>query len=77
MPQVLQLAHFVQDHGVPDVDIGGGGVQPQFDAQGLPGGLAAHQFAHPIGLGDQLVATPAGHGQRVLRPVGQRHILGL
>ena len=35
MPQVLQLAHFVEHHGVADVNVGRCRVQAQFDAQRL------------------------------------------
>jgi murein DD-endopeptidase MepM/ murein hydrolase activator NlpD len=49
VPQVLQLAHLVEHHGVADVDVGRGGVQPELDAQRLAGGLGLGQPASVIG----------------------------
>ena len=39
MAQILQLPHFVEHHGVTDVDVGRGRVQAQFDAQGRAAGV--------------------------------------
>ena len=71
MPQVLQLAHLVEHHCVADMDVRCGRVQPQFDAQGLAGGLGTAQFFHPFGLRNQLFTAAQGHGQRLLNGVGQ------
>ena len=53
MPQVLELAHLVQHHGVADMDVRGGRVQPQLDAQGLAGGFGARQLVQPFRLWQQ------------------------
>ena len=66
MPQVLQLAHFGQYHGVAQVDVGRGGIQPQFDAQWLACGLGTHEFFLPVILRDQFIAAAQRHGQCVL-----------
>ena len=66
MPQILQLAHFGQYHGVAQVDVGRGGIQPQFDAQWLACGLGAHEFFLPVILRDQFIAAAQRHGQCVL-----------
>ena len=66
MAQVLQLAHFVQHHGVANVDVGRGRVQAQFDAQRLARGFRTHQFFHPFVLGKQFFTTPTRHAQGVL-----------
>ena len=50
VPQVLQLAHLVQHHGVADVDVGRGRVQAQLDAQRHAGGFGARQLVQPVGL---------------------------
>ena len=39
MPQVLQLAHFVEHHGVTDMDVRRSGVKAQFDAQRRAAGM--------------------------------------
>lgn len=36
MPQLLELAQLVDQHGVPEVQIGGGWIETGLDAQGLP-----------------------------------------
>ena len=51
MPQILQLAQFVEHHGVAQMDVRSGRVQPQLDAQGRSGGLGAGQFFGPFALG--------------------------
>jgi hypothetical protein len=63
--KILQLAHFVEHHGVADVDVGGGGVEAELDAQRHAGGLGTRQLGQPIGLGQQFVAAAFGHGHGV------------
>ncbi|KAG1531498.1 hypothetical protein G6F50_016662 [Rhizopus delemar] len=61
--EVLQLAHLVQHHGVAQMDIRRGGIQPQLDAQGHAGGAALGQLAGEFGLDQQLVAAALGYTQ--------------
>ncbi len=68
--EVLQLAHFVQHHGVADVDIGRGRVQPQLDAQRLAAGLRARQLLHPLVLRQQLLHAAQRDFQRLLNGIG-------
>ncbi len=35
MPQVLEVLHLADEHGVPQVDVGRRGVEPRLDQQGL------------------------------------------
>ena len=57
MAQILQLAHLVEHDGVPDVDVGRGRVQPEFDAQWNAGRLGPRELAHPVLLGNQFLAA--------------------
>mmetsp|Transcript_49010 Transcript_49010/g.115137 ORF Transcript_49010/g.115137 Transcript_49010/m.115137 type:complete len:407 (-) Transcript_49010:717-1937(-) len=61
--QVLQLAHLVQHHGVADVDVRGGRVQAQLDAQRHAGGSRTRQLLRPLGLRQQLADAAARDGQ--------------
>ena len=70
MPQVLQLAHFVEHHGVANVDVGCCRIQTQFDAQGLARRFRACEFFHPCVFGDQLFATTLGDSQGFEDAVG-------
>jgi len=66
MTQILQLAHFVQHHGVTDVYIRRGRVQAEFDAQRLPRALVALQLLDPFIPGQQFFATAQRHSQCLL-----------
>ena len=66
MAQVLELAHFVQHHGVADVDVGRGGVKSQFDAQGRAAGMRTLQLFNPFFMGQQFFAAPQAHRQGML-----------
>jgi len=61
--QVLQLAHFVQHHGMPQVDVGRRGIQSQLDTQRHASGAAARQLAHELGLDQQFIAAALGDAQ--------------
>ena len=63
MAQVLQLAHLVEHHRVAEVQVGRGGVHAKLDAQRHTRGLRAGQLLHPIGFGQQFLATTQAHGQ--------------
>ena len=69
MAQVLELAHFVQHHGVADVDIWRGGVQAELDAQRRAAGLGLLQFLDPVSLRNEFFAAPQSHrqGMRYIR----------
>ena len=71
MPQILQLPHLVQHHGMAQMNIGRGGIQPQLDAQRLAGILRTDELLDPIILRQQFLATAQRHGQRVLHGVAQ------
>ena len=70
MAQILQLAHLVEDHRVAHVNVGGGRVQAQLDAQRRAGGFGADQLPDPLGFGDQFIAATQADGQRLAHPVG-------
>ena len=63
MPQILQLAHLVEHHGVANVDVGRGRVQAQLDAQRHARGLGFRQFLQPVLLRNQLFAASQSHRQ--------------
>ncbi|MNG25135.1 hypothetical protein D3C85_559040 [compost metagenome] len=63
MAQVLQLAHLVQHHRVAQVDVRGGGIQPQLDAQRHAGRAALGQLASELGFDQQLIAATLGYTQ--------------
>ena len=54
VPQVLEVPHLVDDHRVAEVEVGGGGVQPQLDPQPAAGLELADQL-----LLDEKLVTPA------------------
>ena len=54
MAKLLEVAQLVDDHGMAEVQIGRGGVEPQLDAQLPPGG----EFLFELCLDDQLVRAP-------------------
>ena len=56
--QILQLPHLVQHHGVADVDVGRGGVQPQLDAQRLARRFRPDKLLEPFVLGQQFLHAP-------------------
>ena len=62
MPQILQLAHLVEHHRVPQVNVGSRGVQTQLDTQGLSCCMAARQFAGKLGFDEQFVAAAFDDG---------------
>ncbi len=61
MPEVLHLAHLVEDDRVPEVDVGGGRVEAQLDAQGL----ATGELVGDLGLDQELVGPALEHGDLV------------
>ena len=72
MAQVLQLAHLVEHHGVADVDIRGGGVQAQLDAQRHTSGFGAGQLALPFVLRKQFFDPAQRNGHGMADGVGNR-----
>ena len=74
VPQVLQLAHLVQHHGVADVDVGRRRVQPQLDAQRLAAGLRPGQLLQPVLLRQQLLAAAQRNGHGLAHAVGYRRV---
>ena len=69
MAQVLQLAHLVEHHGVPQVDVRGCGVQAKLDAQRFASSLRTCQLFDPLFLRNQLVAAPQRYRQRLANAV--------
>ncbi len=63
MAQVLQLAHLVEHHGVAQVDVRRGRIQPQLDPQRHAGGAAAGQLAGEFGFDQQFIASALGNTQ--------------
>jgi hypothetical protein len=57
MPQILQLAQFVEHHRVPKMDVRRGRVQAELAAQGGAAGFRARQFGDQLGLDQQFVAA--------------------
>ena len=57
VPQVLQLAHLVEHHGVADVDVRRGRVEPQLDAQGTPVASDRASFFSQSACRQQFFAT--------------------
>jgi len=51
MPQVLELAHLVQDDGVADVDVGRGRVQAQLDPKWHTCCMGTSQLGQPVTFG--------------------------
>ena len=65
MPQVLELPHLVEHHRVAQVDVGRRGIEPQLDAQRLAAAFGLGELAHPVVLGQQLVAATPRDLQRM------------
>jgi len=70
--QILQLAHFVQHHGVADMDVRRRGVQAQLDAQRLAGRLGAREFLDPLIPGQQFFDTAQRNFQRLSYTIRDR-----
>jgi predicted TIM-barrel fold metal-dependent hydrolase len=54
VPELLELAHFVKQHGMPQVQIRRRRIEARLDAQRLP----LFQLAQELGL-DEDIARPA------------------
>ena len=54
MAEILELAELAHDHRVADVDIGGGGIHAQLDAQGLIRGHALLELLEQVLLVDEI-----------------------
>ena len=72
MAQILQLAQLVQHHGMAQVQVGGGRVQAQLDAQGSAGLFRTDQLLYKFAFDQQFVDTPLGDGERFLYGVTER-----
>ncbi len=57
MPHILKLAHFIEHHGVPQVNIGSSGIQAELDAQRRACVAAVLQLDRKFRLNQQLVAA--------------------
>jgi len=62
VPQLLELAQFVDQHGVPQVQVGRGGVEPRFDPQ-RP---SQAQFGNQLLLDQYLFGTAFNQCQRIV-----------
>ena len=71
MTEILQLTHFVQDHGMTQMQVGGSRVQAQLDAQRLAALFGARQLLRKFAFDEQFVDAALGDGQRFLDFIGQ------
>ncbi len=58
MPELLELAHLVQQHRVPEVQVGGGRVETGLHVQRG----AAPELAGEVGVGEHLARAPVQLG---------------
>ncbi len=59
MPQVLKLAHLINEHGMPEMKIGSGRVESRFDAQRL----ASLKLSDQLRFDEHLISAPFDHRQ--------------
>ena len=64
MAELLELTHLVEEHGVPEVEVGRRGVETRLDAQRF----AALELCDQISLQKDLVHTSANDGKRIVEP---------
>jgi hypothetical protein len=72
MPQILQLTHLVEKDGVPEVQVGRGGIEPRLDTQRPPLGkffleFAFHQQLVAASLDDAESFVPIHFGVTTIR----------
>ena len=60
--ELLEVAQLVDHHRVPEVQVGGGGIQPQLDAQRR----AARELFRELALDDQLLGAALDQRERFL-----------
>jgi hypothetical protein len=60
--KILQLAKLVQQHGVAQMQVGRGRIEPGFDSQAVP----FTQAVLELGLDEKLVGAPFEDGERVV-----------
>ena len=65
MPEVLEPAHPLERHGVPEVKVGGGGVESHFHAQRDGTVHRSGQLAKQV-LARVHIDRPAGHLRELL-----------
>ena len=70
MPQILQLAHLVQNHRVTDVNIRRGRIEAELDPQRLTGGLGPRELPEPVSLRQELLAIAKRDCHRLAYPIG-------
>jgi len=61
MASVLELADFGEDESVAEVEVGGGGVEAKFDAEGATGGEFFAKFFAGMDVGEARKKSICGH----------------
>ncbi|EXF46863.1 hypothetical protein BAY1663_00587 [Pseudomonas sp. BAY1663] len=59
MPQILKLAHLVDEHGMAQMKVGSGRIEPRLDTQRL----APLQLGDQFGLDEHFISAPLDHRQ--------------
>ena len=62
MASVLELADFGEDESVAEVEVGGGGVETEFDAEGAAGGEFFGELFPGVDVGEAREKGIGGHG---------------
>ena len=62
MASVLELADFGEDESVAEVEVGGGGVETEFDAEGAAGGEFFGELFSGVDVGEAREKGIGGHG---------------
>jgi hypothetical protein len=66
MAELLEVAHLPQQHGMPEMEVGGRGVEAGLDHQRLAGGPGALELRAELSLVDQLDRAPPEQGELVV-----------
>ena len=70
VPQILELAHLVQDHRMPEMQIGCGRIQTQLDPERLVLASAAFELARKLRFNQQFVCPTTSHVHGRLDRIG-------
>jgi hypothetical protein len=66
MASVLELADFGEDESVAEVEVGGGGVETEFDAEGTTGGEFFGELFPGVNVGEAREEGICGHGASLI-----------
>ena len=75
MPQILELAHLVQDNGMSKMEIRRRGIQSQFDSQRFARLFGTGEFLCKFGFDQQFVTTSQSNCHRFPDGIGQGQFL--